>query len=87
MTLTETKVIDRIEVVGEYANLQVREATIIMRDGEQIAKSYHRWAFPPGSDVSSMPSSVQAMAQAAWTPEVIAAYQAHLAAQATKMGG
>jgi hypothetical protein len=86
MTLTETKVIDRIEVVGEYANLQVREATIIMRDGEQIAKSYHRWAFPPGSDVSFMPSNVQAMAQTAWTPEVIAAYQAQMAAQQAKMG-
>lgn len=85
MPLTETKAIDRVEVVG-LGHLQVREATTIMRDGEQIAKTFHRWSFAPGSDVSAMPSNVQAVAAAAWTPEVIAAYQAHMAAQA-KMGG
>lgn len=78
--LTETKVIDRIEVT-ENGIVQVREATRISRDGEQIAQTYHRWAFAPGSDVSEMPANVQAIAAAAWTPEVIAAYQAQLEAQ------
>jgi hypothetical protein len=73
--LTETKVIDKIEVV-ENGTLQVREATRIMKDGEQIAQTYHRWSFPPASDVSAMPANVQAIAQAAWTSEVIAAYEA-----------
>jgi hypothetical protein len=73
--LTENKVIDKIEVV-ENGILQVREATRILKDGEQIAQTFHRWSFEPGSDVSSMPANVQAIAQAAWTPEVIAAYQA-----------
>ena len=85
MPLTETKAIDRVEVVG-LGHLQVREATTILRDGEQIAKTFHRWSFAPGSDVSAMPANVQAIAQAAWTPEVIAEYQANMAAQA-KMGG
>ena len=79
MALTETKVIDKIEVV-ENGILQVREATRVSRDGEQIAQTYHRWVFVPGSDVSSMPENVQAIAAAAWTPEVIAAYQAQLEA-------
>lgn len=74
MSLTETKAIDKIEIVG-FGHLQVREATVIMRDGEEIAKTYHRWSFAPGDDVSTMPSNVQAIAAAAWTPEVIAAYQ------------
>lgn len=86
MALTESKAIDKIEIVG-LGTLQVREATTIMRDGEQIAKTFHRWAFDPGSDVSAMPANVQAIAAAAWTPEVIAAYQAHMAAQQAKMGG
>ena len=73
--LTENKLIDKIEVV-ENGTLQVREATRILKDGEQIAQTYHRWSFAPGSDVSSMPANVQAIAQAAWTPEIIAAYQA-----------
>ena len=85
MPLTETKAIDRVEVVG-LGHLQVREATTIMRDEEQIAKTFHRWSFAPGDDVSAMPANVQAVAATAWTPEVIAAYQAHVAAQAAKMG-
>jgi hypothetical protein len=75
MALTETKVIDKIEIV-ENGTLQVREATRIFRDGQEVAKSYHRWAFPPGSDVSSMPSNVVAIANTVWTAECIAAYQA-----------
>ena len=86
MTLTETKIIDRVEIVEPHSILQVREATTILRDGQEISKSFHRWSFAPGDDVSAMPANVQAVAQAAWTPEVIAAYQAHVAAQAAKMG-
>ena len=79
MALTEQKVIDKIEVV-ENGTLQVREATRILKDGDQIAQTYHRWSFAPGSDVSEMPANVQAIAAAAWTEEVIAAYQAQLEA-------
>ena len=75
MALEEIKVIDKIEVV-ENGTLQVREATRIMKDGQEIAKTYHRWSFAPGADVSEMPANVQAIAEAAWTTEVIAAYQA-----------
>ena len=74
MALTEQKVIDKIEVV-ENGTLQVREATRILKDGEEIAKTYHRWSFAPGADVSAQPANVQAIAAAAWTSEVIAAYQ------------
>jgi hypothetical protein len=81
MALTETKVIDKIEVL-ENGAIQVREATRIFRDGQEVAKSYHRWSFAPGSDVSSMPANVVAIANTVWTAECIAAYQA----QANRMG-
>jgi hypothetical protein len=77
--LTETKVIDKIEVV-ENGIIQVREATRILKDGEQIAQTYHRWLLTPGQDISEQPTNVQAIANAAWTPEIIAAYQAQLEA-------
>lgn len=83
MALTETKVIDKIEVV-ENGSVQVREATKIERDGVEIAKTYHRWVFAPGSDVSEMSANVQAICAAAWTPEVIAAYEAQQ--EANKLG-
>jgi hypothetical protein len=79
MALTENKQIDRVEVVGNGI-IQVREATTILKDGEFYARTFHRWSFAPESDVSAMPANVQAIAQAAWTPEVIAAYEAQQAA-------
>ena len=80
MSLTETKVIDKIEIV-EDGTVQVREATRILRDDQEIAKTYRRWSFFPGSDVSMMPANVVAICNVAWTAEVIAAYQAQVAAQ------
>lgn len=85
MSLTETKVIDKIEIVG-FGQVQVREATTIMRDGEEIAKTYHRTSLAPGQDLTGQPANVVAIATAAWTPEVIAAYKAHVAEQQAKMG-
>jgi hypothetical protein len=79
MSLTETKEIDRVEVVGNGI-VQVREATTILKDGIEYAKTFHRWSFAPESDISAMPANVQAIAQAAWTPEVIAAYKAQVEA-------
>lgn len=79
MSLQEVKVIDKIEVV-ENGIIQVREATRILRDGQQIAQTYHRSSFTPGQDVSDQPANVQAICAAAWTSEVIAAYQAQIEA-------
>ena len=79
MALIETKIIDKIEVV-ENGTLQVREATKIMKDGAEIAKTYHRTSLTPGQDITDQPEKVQAIANAAWTTEVIAAYQAQQAA-------
>jgi hypothetical protein len=83
MALTEKVEIDRIEVT-ENGIVQVREATRIMKDGEQVAQTYHRWSFTPGQDVSDQPDNVKAICQAAWTPEIIAAYQAQL--EASRLG-
>ena len=79
MALTETKTIDQITVT-ENGTVLYREATRVLRDGEQIAQTYHRSSLPPGADLTGLPTNVVAIAQAAWTPEVIAAYQAAQAA-------
>jgi len=75
MALTEIKVIDKIEVV-ENGTVQVREVTRIMKDGAEIAHTYHRSSFAPEADLTGQPANVVALCNAAWTPEVIAAYQA-----------
>ena len=75
MSLTEIKTIDQITVT-ENGTVLYREATRILRDGEQIAQTFHRTSLVPGQDISGVPAQVAAIAQAVWTPEIIAAYQA-----------
>ena len=78
MALTETIIIDKIELV-ENNSIQVRTATIIKKDGTEIAKTYHRHVVSPGDNVTNEDPRVQAIANAIWTDEVIAAYQALIA--------
>ena len=80
MALTETKVIDQITVT-ENGTVLYREATRVLRDGEQIAQTYHRTSLTPGQDLTGQPANVAAIATTAWTTEVVAAYQAAMAAQ------
>jgi hypothetical protein len=75
MALTETTKVDQVELV-ETNHIQVRTATIIERDGVEISRSNHRHVLAPGDDVTSEDPKVQAIANAVWTEEVIAAYQA-----------
>jgi len=80
MALTEQKVIDQITVV-EDGTVLYREATRILKDGEQIAQTYHRSSLTPGQNLTGQPANVVAICNAAWTDEVVAAYQAQVEAQ------
>jgi hypothetical protein len=79
MALTENQVVDKIEVVGEFKNIQVRCATIIKRDEVELSRSFHRHIVSAGDDFSGECAEVAAIAAVVHTPEVIAAYQAYLA--------
>jgi hypothetical protein len=84
MALTESIKIDQIEVVGDW-NIQVRQATIIERDGEFVSRTFHRWVLTPDSDISGQEQKVQDICNAAWTDEVKAAYEAFKVAQVVKL--
>jgi hypothetical protein len=75
MAITKQKVVDQITVV-ENGIVQYREATRIIEDGVQLTQTYHRTSLTPGQDLTGQPERVVAIAEAAWTPEVIAAYEA-----------
>jgi len=79
MSLDKQTKIDRIEVV-ENGTLQVRQATIITEDGNQISRTFHRWCITPGEDYSTQEQQVQDICKVAHTPEVIAAYKAQIEA-------
>jgi hypothetical protein len=79
MSLEKQQVIDKIEVV-ENGIIQVRQVTRILEDGNVLSSSYHRWSLVPNQDVTDQPANVQAIAAAAWTPAVVAAYTAAIEA-------
>ena len=85
MALTETQENDKIEVVNKW-NIQVRNATIIKKDGVELTRSFNRKVLVPGTldasdnlvdtDLSGEDADVKAIAEAAWTTQVKADYKA-----------
>ena len=88
MALTESIEYDKIEVVGIYKAVQVRKATVIKKDGTEMARSYERYVLQAGTlddsdnlvdtDLSAEPTEVQAVCNAVWTTDVKAAWKAKL---------
>jgi hypothetical protein len=85
MSLTKTTAVDQI-TVQENGIILYREATRIMEDGNQISQTYHRSSLTPAQDLTGVPANVVAICNTVWTAEVIAAYQAQIAAQQTNLG-
>lgn len=73
MSLSEQNIIDQLEVTRN-GTIQVREANLVLRDGTEIAKTFHRYCLHPGADLTGQPAQVAAIANAAWTAEVVAAW-------------
>jgi predicted ThiF/HesA family dinucleotide-utilizing enzyme len=82
MSLSKLTVVDQITVT-ENGVVLLREATRIFENGVELSKTYHRSSLMPGQDVSAAPVNVQAICSAAWTAEVVAAFQAAQAANAS----
>ena len=70
MALSESIEYDKIEVVGQYKAVQVREATVIKKDGKELTRSFRRYVLHPDSDVSKEPAEVKAKCDAVWTDTV-----------------
>ena len=49
MALTESIEYDKIEVVGQYKSVQVRKASVVKKDGVELARSYTRYVLNPGT--------------------------------------
>ena len=81
MAITKTTKTDKIEIVGDYKHLQVREATVIEEDGLELTRSFHRYVLSPGDSLVSQSAEIQSIANAVWTEEVINAYSASISSQ------
>ncbi len=76
--MQESSQIDQI-TVSQNASVCIRYCNTVEKDGVEISRRYVRLTFAPGSDTSELPEHVQNLCAAAWTPEVVTAYQAKIA--------
>lgn len=77
MSLSETSMIDRVDVHrGDWPTISVRSVTVVMRDGEEIARTQHRHVLTPDADFTGEDATVQAVAAAVFTDDAKAAYAA-----------
>ena len=83
MALAESIEYDKIEVGGQYKAVQVRKATVIKKDGVELARSFERYVLHPDTDLSqrSEPNEVVAICNAVWTQEVKDAWKAYQESQ------
>ena len=88
MAITKELIEDKIEIVGEHKDIQVRTATVIKEDGTELSRSFHRhvvscvesnydaesekWTHTD-TNISGESTEVQAIANAVWTDAVKAA--------------
>jgi len=70
MALTKDIVIDKIEVVGEHKAVQVRLATVVYEDGEELSRKFHRHVVHPDTDISHEDPEVQEVCKAVHTDAV-----------------
>jgi hypothetical protein len=73
--LEKVTVVDKMEVL-ENGCVQVRTATRIIEDGNQISSTFHRHVVAPGDDYSAEDARVKAICAATHTADVVAAYVA-----------
>jgi len=84
MAITKELIEDKIEVVGECKEIQVRTATVIKEDGVELSRSFHRhvlhcvssvkndddtWTHTD-TDISGESTEVQGIASAVWTTDI-----------------
>lgn len=83
--ITESKEVDKIEIASAFSILQVRTATVVRKDGEEMARSYHRHIVCPGDDLTNEDPRVVALANLLHTPELTAEFIAHRDAELARI--
>ena len=91
MAITKETQIGKIEVVGKYKSVQVRTDTVVIEDGVELTRKYHRHSLNCGTldadnnlvdtDISGENSEVQAVCNAVWTTAVKNSYRDMLIAE------
>ena len=83
---TFTEISTYLPEVTENGAIQVKRIDKVLKNGEVISSTIHRHVLMPGDDLTNEDAVVQAVAQAVWTEEIIAAYRTMMEAQ-SMVGG
>jgi|TARA_R110002020_G_scaffold347122_1_gene560867 hypothetical protein len=81
MAIEKTVEQDKIEVVGPYKAVQVREATVITEDDAELSRNFRRYVLHPDSDISGETAEIQAICNAVWTDDIKTAWTEFQAAR------
>ena len=91
MALTESLEYDKMEIVTQWKHVHVRQATVVKKDGVEIARSFHRYVLTPGTldasdnlvntDISGQPTDIQGVCNALWTDAVKSSWKTRLIEQ------
>jgi len=76
--ITKQKKLDKIEIVGDFKIIQVREVTEIIEDGKVISSSFHRSSFSPVQDIANERAEIQSIANIFWTKKIKTDFKKHL---------
>ena len=79
MALTKEKVQDKVEIVSPFKHIQIRYANQIVEDGTVISSSFERTVVSCGDYAAAEEHGVKAIADAVWTEQMIADYNAQIA--------
>jgi hypothetical protein len=87
MALEKTSTIDKIEIVGEYNILQIREVVKVTENGNLISQSFHRKSINPSDDSTNEPQKIRDIVNVVHTQAVKDAYQEYIDSLAAKHNG
>ena len=82
MALEKTVTQDKIEIVGEFKIIQIREVVRITENGEEVSRNYHRRTINPLADTSNESQEIKDIVATMHTQAIKDAYQAHIEALA-----
>tara|TARA_B100000214_G_C23787820_1_gene544426 strand:+ start:127 stop:402 length:276 start_codon:yes stop_codon:yes gene_type:complete len=90
MSITKETIIDKIEIVGEYKKLSIREAVVIKENETEIARNLHRRVIAPSGSNSSISASlatenseIRDIANLVWTDTIKTNYNNFLTGSQT----
>ena len=85
MALTERKEIGQRTILAD-GQIEVREDTVIEKDGVEISRTYHRHVVAPGDDLTKEAPEVHRVAKVEHTAARVKAYKDAVAARMAERG-